>query len=182
MLLMTALLPVNLLICWGWYGSLPGMHGLSGGMMLNSDYRDILSLFIEEKVEFMLIGAYALAAHGVPRATGDIDLFIKPDRFNSEKVYKALVRFGAPLSDVSPDDFQDENIILQIGVVPRRIDILTSIDGLTFEEASENVLLSDVEGLIIPVISAECFIKNKEAAGRDKDLLDVKILKKHLKL
>jgi len=94
MLLMTVLLPVNLLICLGWYGSLPGMHGLSGGKILNSDYRDILSLFIEEKVEFMLIGAYALAAHGIPRAAGDIDLFAKPDRLNSEKVYKALLRFS----------------------------------------------------------------------------------------
>ena len=94
MFLMTALLPLNLLICWGWYGSLPGMHGLPGGMMLNGDYRYILSLFIEEKVEFMLIGAYALAAHGLLRATGDIDLFVKPDRLNSEKVYKALVRFS----------------------------------------------------------------------------------------
>jgi hypothetical protein len=94
MLLMTALLPVNLLICWGWYGSLPGMHGLSEGKMLNGDYRDILSLFIEEKVEFMLIGAYALVAHGVPRATGDIYLSVKPDTLNSEKIYKALVCFG----------------------------------------------------------------------------------------
>lgn len=164
------------------YGNLQKMHGLSGGMVLNEDYREMLQAFIEEKVEFMVVGAYAVGVHGIPRATGDIDLFVKADKNNSEKVFSALVRFGASVDGISPDDFEKDGIIFQIGVVPRRIDVITSIDGVGFDEAYSEVVFADIDGLNIPVISAEKLIKNKEASARDKDLLDIKILKKHLKL
>ena len=150
--------------------------------MLNEDYREMLQLFIEEKVEFLLVGAFALAVHGLPRATGDIDLFIKPDKENSERVYRALNRFGAPMEDISVLDFQSEDLIIQIGVVPRRIDIITSISGVSFDEAYSDSIISLVDGLNIPVISKHNLIKNKDATGREKDALDVKILKKHLDL
>jgi len=150
--------------------------------MLNEDYREMLQLFIEEKVEFILVGAFALAVHGLPRATGDIDLFIKPGKENSKKVYRALIRFGAPMAEVSIRDFQSEDLIFQIGVVPRRIDIITSISGVSFDEAFQDSIISMVDGLNIHVISKYKLIKNKEATGRDKDALDVKILKKHLDL
>lgn len=150
--------------------------------MLNEDYRKILQLFIEEKVEFLLVGAFALAVHGLPRATGGIELFIKPGNKNSKKVYRALSRFGAPMADISSEDFQSEDLIFQIGVVPRRIDIITSISGVSFDEAFNESVISMVDGLNIPVISISKLIKNKESTDRDKDSLDVKILKKHFNL
>jgi len=158
------------------------MPGLSGVRMLNEDYKDILQIFIEEKVNFLLVGAYALAAHGLPRATGDIDLFIKSDKDNSQRVYQALVRFGALVSGISKEDFQVGDLIFQIGIVPRRIDIITSITGVSFDEAFSSRIITEVNGIKVPVISLDKLIKNKEASGREKDLLDVKILKKHLKL
>jgi len=149
-------------------------------VMLNSDYREILQIFLEEHVKFIIVGAYALGVHGMPRATGDIDIFVRADAENSRKIYQALIRFGAPVSDLTPLDFTAEGIIFQIGVVPRRVDIITSIDGISFDEAYEDKVTAEVEGLTIPVLSVESLIRNKEASGREKDILDVKILKKHL--
>jgi hypothetical protein len=103
--------------------------------LLNSDFRDILSAFSEEKVEFMLVGAYTVAAHGLPRATGDIDLWIRCSNENAARVFKALESFGAPLSRFSKEDLLTPGIVIQLGVTPRRIDILTEITGLTYEEA-----------------------------------------------
>lgn len=148
--------------------------------MLNRDYREILQIFIEEKVKFIVVGAYALGVHGMPRATGDIDIFVKADAENSQRIYDSLIRFGAPASELSPFDFNEDEIIFQIGVAPRRIDIITSIDGVTFDEAYEDCVTAEVEGLNIPVLSVDALIKNKEATGREKDILDVRILKKHL--
>ncbi len=158
------------------------MPGHSGVKMLNEDYRDILSIFKEENVEFLLVGAYALGVHGVPRATGDIDLFVNPRRDNAEKVYKSLMRFGAPLSGITPDDFSAPDLIFQIGLPPRRIDIITSISGITFYEAFSDHITADVDGIQVPVISTMNLIKNKVESAREKDLLDVKILKKHLNI
>lgn len=180
-LLMTVLSALNHHILWKLYGNLQRMSGPSEVRMLNEDYRDILQIFIEEKVEFLLVGAYALAVHGLPRATGDIDLFIKPDKDNSDRVYRALGRFGAPLTGISREDFMSDDLIFQIGVVPRRIDIITSISGVGFDEAFRERMITEVDGIKIPVISIDKLIKNKEASGRDKDIFDVKILKKHLK-
>lgn len=149
--------------------------------MLNKDYKEMLQLLLEEKVDFIVVGAYALAAHGYPRATGDIDLFVKPDKNNSKNVYRALKKFGAPLLQIKSSDFEQENIIFQIGVIPRRIDIITSISGVSFEDAKSDVSYAEVEGLNLPILSIEKLIKNKTATGRDKDLLDVKLLKQMIK-
>lgn len=145
--------------------------------MLNEDYKDILQSLLEVEAKFIIVGAYALSAHGLPRATGDIDIFIKPDSDNAVKVFKALSAFGAPLSDLSPADFAEEGTIFQIGVAPRRIDIITSIDGVSFQEADIDKITVPIDGLNIPVLSRDMLIKNKEASGREKDLLDLKILK-----
>ena len=146
--------------------------------MLNEDYKEMLQLLLEEQVDFIIVGAYALGAHGYPRATGDIDIWVKPNNTNSRKLYKALARFGAPLEQIEIDDFSMEGIIFQIGVIPRRIDIITKIDGLTYEEADEDKITVEVEGLMLPVISLDKLIKNKMATGREKDELDIKTLKK----
>jgi len=144
--------------------------------MLNEDYKEMLQLLLEEQVDFMIVGAYALGTHGYPRATGDIDIWVNPNNTNSKKLYKALARFGAPLGQIQTDEFSTEGVIFQIGVIPRRIDIITKIDGVTYEEADEDKIIVEIEGLKVPVISLEKFIKNKMATGREKDELDIKIL------
>ena len=144
--------------------------------MLNPDYAEILSLFREHEVDYLLVGAYALAIHGFPRATADIDLFVRPAPDNAEKVVRALSVFGAPLQGTSVDDFSVPGIVLQIGVAPRRIDILTTIDGLTYEEASRDRVWVEIGELSVPVISKANLIRNKRATGRKRDLLDADAL------
>lgn len=146
--------------------------------MLNSDFRDILSAFCEEKVEFMLVGAYAVAAHGLPRATGDIDLWIKCSQNNADRVWSALARFGAPVSNLSKQDFITPGTVIQLGVTPRRIDILTQITGVDYEEAEQDKILINIEGLKIPVIGLLHLIQNKNAVARPQDKADVARLKK----
>ena len=149
--------------------------------MLNEDYKEMLQNLLDQKVEFLVVGAYALAAHGFPRATGDIDIWIKPDEKNSKKVYKALARFGAPINEIQEDEFSQPGLIFQIGVVPRRIDIITKIDAVEFDEADSDKIFVDIDDLKIPVLSIDKLIKNKMATGREKDLLDAKLLKKRIK-
>ena len=145
--------------------------------MLNEDYREILQLLLEEKVEFIVVGAYALGVHGIPRATGDIDIWVNPSEDNSIRLYQVLQKFGAPLNDLSAEDFTQNDLVFQIGIIPRRIDLMTQIDGVEFDEAYKEKILVNVDNLEIPVISLNLLIKNKSATGRDKDKLDVKLLR-----
>lgn len=150
------------------------MDGLSrGNQLLNPDFRDMLSVLCDEQVEFLLVGAYALAAHGLPRATGDMDIWIRCSDENAQRVWRALQRFGAPLFDLTANDLQTPGLVFQIGVVPQRIDILTAIDGVLFDEAWSQRKTVEIEGLIIAVIGRTQLIQNKKAAGRPKDLADV---------
>jgi hypothetical protein len=103
---------------------------------------------------------------------------VKPDANNSKKVYSALTKFGAPMGEISEDEFSQPGLIFQIGVVPRRIDIITKISGVEFEEADTDKIVVSIENLKIPVLSIDMLIKNKMATGREKDLLDAKLLKK----
>ncbi|QXD13815.1 nucleotidyltransferase [Rhodocaloribacter litoris] len=146
--------------------------------MLNPDYRDILSAFSDEKVEFLLVGAYALAVHGRPRATGDIDLWIRRSEENARKVLRALTTFGAPISGLSEADLTAPDMVFQIGVAPRRIDILTTISGVEFDEAWEAREEVEIEGLRIPVISRQHLIQNKRSVGRLKDAADAEWLQR----
>ena len=115
--------------------------------MLNSDYKDILRILSDRKARFLLVGAYAMAAHGYPRSTMDIDLWVMPDPENALQVLQALEDFGAPSGDLSPEDLQKEGVIFQIGVAPRRIDILTSVDGLEFSDAFTHSDIIEIEGM-----------------------------------
>jgi hypothetical protein len=146
--------------------------------MLNEDYKEMLQLLLEEQVDFILVGAYALAAHGYPRATGDMDIWVKADEINSISIYKALERFGAPVDQITVNEFATEGIVFQIGVTPRRIDIITHLDGISFDEADEDKIIVKVEGLKLPILSFDKLIKNKLSTGRERDELDVKLLKK----
>ncbi len=141
--------------------------------MLNPDYRDILSIFNEGNVDYLVVGAYALAAHGVPRATGDIDIWIRCEASNARRVWRALVKFGAPLSELKETDLTSPGLVFQIGVAPSRIDILTSIDGVQFTEAWKGQLELGIEGIRVHVIGRPHLIANKKAVGRPQDLADV---------
>lgn len=145
-------------------------------MMLNEDYKDILQALSEESVDFLLVGAYALAAHGYPRATMDIDIWVMPSPENADAVLRALKRFGAPLDSLSKEDLQKDDTIFQIGVAPRRIDIITGASGLTFDDTASRSTEIEVEGLKVRVPSLDDLIRNKRASGRTKDLADVEAL------
>jgi hypothetical protein len=141
--------------------------------MLNPDFRDMLSALSAESADFLLVGAYALAAHGLPRATGDMDIWIRCSPDNARRVWQALRQYGAPLGDLSVADLGRPGVVFQVGVAPRRIDILTSIDGVEFEEAwplRDPVRLDD---LSVSVISRAHLIRNKKAVARPQDLADV---------
>ena len=148
--------------------------------MWNEDYRDILQSFLGEDVDFILVGAYALASHGYPRATMDIDLWVRADPDNAEKVYRALAGFGAPLDAVSVSDFSEEGAIFQIGVAPRRIDIITRISGVNYIEASAAADSVEIDGLTIKILAAEHLIRNKLATGRPKDIDDAENLRRQI--
>jgi hypothetical protein len=141
--------------------------------VLNPDYRDMLSAFADAEVEYLLVGAYALAAHGHPRATGDMDLWVRRSSENAERVLQALSVFGAPLSDVETEDFQTPDTVFQIGVSPRRIDILTTISGVDFQEAWPERMEIGLEGLMIPVLGRKHLVQNKRALGRPQDQADI---------
>jgi len=142
------------------------------------DFRDMLFLLQKHNVEFLLIGAHAVGVHDVPRATGDIDFWVNPDKENSKKVWAALAEFGAPLSEVEPEDFATPGTGLHIGLPPGRIDILTKVSGLTFEQAWANRLPGKLYDLPVFVLGGKDLIRNKMASGREKDLKDVERLKK----
>jgi hypothetical protein len=148
--------------------------------MLNEDYRDMLQALSDEKVKFLLVGAYALAAHGYPRATIDIDIWVMPSPENAEAVLRALKRFGAPLQNLTHQDLQRDDTIFQIGVAPRRIDIITAASGLRFEEAFERSLTLDLEGIKVHIPSLNDLIRNKRASGRTKDIADAEALEEIL--
>lgn len=139
---------------------------------MNADFTDMLSELSAEGAEFLVVGAHALAAHGHPRATGDLDIWVRPTQENAARVWRALARFGAPLAGLSKDDLSDPDVVFQIGLQPRRIDILTSITGVTWEEASGERVLIEVGGILLPFIGRAALLRNKRAAGRPKDLAD----------
>ena len=144
--------------------------------MLNDDYKDMLRVLADEKVKFLLVGAYALAAHGYPRATMDIDIWVMPSPDNADAVLRALHRFGVPLRELSKNDLERKGTVFQIGVAPRRIDILTGVDGLQFEDTFRRSMAVEIEGIQVHIPSVADLIRNKRASGRTKDLADAEAL------
>ena len=143
---------------------------------MNRDFVEMLSALCEEGAEFLLVGAYALAVHGQPRATGDLDLWVRPEAHNARRVLAALRRFGAPSEGIGEADLAHSDMVFQIGVQPVRIDILTSIDSVGFEEAWTERITAELAGLTIPVIGRAHLIRNKRATGRTRDLADAEAL------
>jgi predicted nucleotidyltransferase len=144
--------------------------------MLNEDYRDMLRALSDEKVKYLLIGAYAMAAHGYPRATMDIDIWIMPSAENADAVLRALQRFGTPLQNLTREDLQKNDTVFQIGVAPRRIDIITTASGLRFEETFEHSIAVNIDGIEVHIPSLADLISNKRASGRSKDIADAEAL------
>ena len=143
---------------------------------MNEDYRDLLSALVRCQARFLVVGAHALAVHGYPRATVDIDIWIDPTPENARRVWGALAEFGAPLGEleVREDDLVRPDIVAQFGLPPNRIDILTGVSGLTFADAWPNRVEAEVEGLRVPVLGRNDLRANKLASGRDKDRVDIK--------
>jgi hypothetical protein len=149
---------------------------------LNQDFLDMLSALSAAGAEFLVVGAHALAAHGYVRATGDLDIWVRPTNENAERVWQAVVHsFRAPHRHLTRDDFCTPNTVVQIGVEPNRVDILTSIAGVEFDECWPTRKQVEVDGLLFYALGPEALLKNKRAAGRPKDLNDVAWLEQRLK-
>ena len=138
----------------------------------------MLVALMANDVRFLIVGAYALAAHGFPRATGDIDVLVEPTRESSLRVHRALLAFGAPVAahGVSAADFEREGMVYQIGLPPRRIDVLTSISGVDYQEAAADALSGRIGPCEVRFIGKAALIKNKSATGRTRDIADVEQL------
>lgn len=146
---------------------------------MNRDFRDILAEFNAHNVEYLVVGAHALAAHGHVRATRDLDIWIRPDATNASRVMNALRAFGAPLHDLTEADLTRPGVIFQIGLAPIRIDVITAIAGVEFEEAWPERLETRFADQDANVLSRKHLIQNKRAAGRKQDLADVEWLETH---
>jgi len=147
-------------------------------MLTSPDFRDLWSLFRNYKVRYLVVGGYAVMKYTEPRYTKDLDLWISTDRKNAEAVFAALKVFGAPLKDLTADDFTQEGCFYQMGKPPFRLDIMMSIPGVQFESAWQRREEVDLEGLAVPFIARADLIHSKKVSGRPQDLIDVENLEK----
>lgn len=146
---------------------------------VSPDFKDLLSAFSAHGVEYLVVGAHALAAHGHVRATGDLDVWVRSEGANAGRVIEALRAFGAPVQDLTPADLTQPGTVFQIGVAPIRIEVLTAIDGVAFEEAWADRLIARFTDLSVPVLSATHLLRNKRLVGRAQDLADAEWLEKN---
>ena len=145
-------------------------------MKLDKDFNEFVELFVAKGVRFLIVGGYALAAHGYPRATDDIDAWVWANSENAEKIIECLAEFGFGSLNLTTDDFTTLDRVVQLGYPPYRIDIITSISGVEFENAWATRWVIDVDGMQVPFIGRDDLLTNKRATGRPKDLLDVEYL------
>jgi hypothetical protein len=143
---------------------------------VNKDFVDLLRAFLAADVRFLVVGAYALAVHGRPRATADLDVWIDATPDNARRIIAALAAFGAPIHQISESDFTSPGVVYQLGVAPRRIDILTELTGIRFDEAWPERVHAKFGELDVDFIGREAFIRNKRATGRTRDLGDIEDL------
>ena len=143
---------------------------------MNTDFSELIAEFCAHHVDFLVVGAHALAAHGHVRATKDLDVWVRPTIANGSRVLSALRAFGAPLHDLTAEDLATPGVVFQIGVAPIQIDILTAVDGLNFDVAWSGRVGSEFGGQQVFVLSREHLIANKRASGRLQDLADVERL------
>jgi len=144
----------------------------------SQDFDDLLAALIEAKVEFVVVGAHALAIHGHVRATGDLDIHVRPTKDNAHRVMDALVQFGAPVAAhrVTASDFELPGMVYQIGLPPNRIDLLTKLSGVDFDECLDGAVWATLGSQHVRFIGLRAQIKNKRASGRKKDLADLEVM------
>ena len=145
-------------------------------MEIQPDFRDLLVLFNAHRVEYMIVGGYALAFHGAPRYTGDIDLLVKPNPENARRILAALDEFGFGTVGLTEGDFSSPDKVVQLGVPPVRIDIITSLTGISHEKAFSGRVDGKYGDVHVKYIGRAEFIANKRATGRKKDMADIEAL------
>ena len=145
-------------------------------MEIQPDFRDLFALLNEHKVEYLIVGGYALAFHGAPRYTGDIDIFVRPHPENAQRILQALAAFGFEFPDLTVDDFQNPNKVIQLGVPPVRVDLITSLTGVSWEEADASKEPGYYGDVPVYYIGLAQYIANKRATARKKDLADIAAL------
>ncbi len=150
-------------------------------MKLQKDLREFVELLNSHEVEFLVVGGHAVAFHGYPRFTGDIDFFVRPSQQNASKIGDALEAFGFPEARRFQEALMTEGKIVQLGYPPSRIDLLTSATGLEFEDASKQAIPGELDGLPVRFLDRSSLLRNKRASGRAKDLADVEELEKILR-
>jgi hypothetical protein len=142
-------------------------------MALTKDSREFIECLRSNKVEFLIVGAVAVSWHGFPRYSGDIDFFVRPGRENALRVMAALGQFGFGKLGIALDDLSAEDRVIQLGVEPNRIDLMTSISGVSFDEAWQTHVPAMLDGVAVQLIGRDALIQNKQASGRPKDLIDL---------
>ncbi len=147
---------------------------------MNQDFLDLLRLLLAAGARFLVVGAHAMAVHGVPRATGDLDIWLDTEPANAERAWRALLEFGAPVREMGIErrDLETPGVVVQIGRPPRRIDLMTQVSGLSFPEAWPNRTTHTIAALTVPFIGRGDLMRNKRATGRPKDTADLDVLEK----
>jgi len=145
-------------------------------MEIQADFRELLELLNAHDVAYIVVGAHALAHHGAPRFTGDLDILVNPDATNAQRVLAALVEFGFGDAGLSPDDFTKPDVVVQLGIAPVRVDVLTSLTAVTWDDAISGCCVGSYGGVAVHYLGREQLICNKQALGRAKDLADIEAL------
>lgn len=145
-------------------------------MEAHPDFKDLLALLNEHKVEYIIVGAYALAFHGAPRFTGDIDIYVNPTIENANRIVQVLAAFGFGTLGLTSEDFQKQDQVVQLGVPPVRIDLITSISGISWDQASAGKISGNYGDIPVSFLGRAQYIANKKATGRAKDLADIEAL------
>jgi hypothetical protein len=145
-------------------------------MDVQQDFRDLLELFNKHRVDYIIVGAYALGFHGAPRYTGDLDVFVRPDPINARNIMQALHEFGFGSVGLTAVDFEEEGKVVQLGVPPVRVDVITSITGVSWEQARSGRVKGQFGDLTAHYIGRDEFIANKRALGRKKDVADLEAI------
>ena len=146
-------------------------------MPASSHFKELLQSFNEHQVRYLIVGAYAVMKYTEPRYTKDLDIWVEPTKDNAQKVFTALSEFGAPLNEVTPEDFTKTDLIFQIGLAPHRIDVLMAVKGLEFAKAWERRVEASFEDVTMNLVCKEDLLTSKEAAGRPQDLIDAASLR-----
>jgi len=145
-------------------------------MEVQTDFKDLLKLFNAHNVKYIIVGGYALAFHGAPRYTGDIDIYVKSEAKNAKKIIKALDEFGFGSAGLTCEDLENPDNVIQLGVPPVRVDIITSISGVTWEDAFSGCVDGKYGDVPVKYIGLNEFIINKRSTGRKKDISDLEAL------